>query len=180
MAQLESSNGVPGDLESQEGQSSPETQGKRLHLLLAICTYIVNPLDGEAELSSQPNSIASNTSSLRKRTSQLFKVIQFGSNRNIDRITSPNVESLVQAYNSSAIAGSVKTEISEEIRAGEDLTNAGTTVRTLCGHQRASWVTQFRILSGRAFKNMYRDPALLTAHYAASVVVAGKFFLPFA
>jgi hypothetical protein len=43
---------------------------------------------------------------------------------------------------------------------------------TLRGHQRASWATQFRILSGRAFKNMYRDPALLTAHYTASVVVA--------
>ncbi|KIK89135.1 hypothetical protein PAXRUDRAFT_831789 [Paxillus rubicundulus Ve08.2h10] len=49
----------------------------------------------------------------------------------------------------------------------------------LRGRQRASWGTQFRILSGRAFKNLYRDPALLTAHYLGSValaVVCGLFF----
>ncbi|KAI6148278.1 hypothetical protein EDD17DRAFT_1889696 [Pisolithus thermaeus] len=49
----------------------------------------------------------------------------------------------------------------------------------LRGRQRASWGTQFRILSGRAFKNLYRDPALLTAHYASSVALAlicGLFF----
>ena len=32
--------------------------------------------------------------------------------------------------------------------------------------QRAGWGTQFRILSGRAFKNLYHDPALLMAHYS--------------
>ncbi|KAL4064615.1 hypothetical protein J3A83DRAFT_4273348 [Scleroderma citrinum] len=49
----------------------------------------------------------------------------------------------------------------------------------LRGRQRASWGTQFRILSGRAFKNLYRDPALLTAHYTSSVALAlicGLFF----
>lgn len=44
----------------------------------------------------------------------------------------------------------------------------------LRGRQRASWGTQFRILSGRAFKNLYRDPALLTAHYTSSVALARK------
>ncbi|KAF9223816.1 hypothetical protein BS17DRAFT_802314, partial [Gyrodon lividus] len=49
----------------------------------------------------------------------------------------------------------------------------------LRGRRRASWGTQFRILSGRAFKNLYRDPALLTAHYLGSVALAlvcGLFF----
>jgi hypothetical protein len=43
----------------------------------------------------------------------------------------------------------------------------------------ASWPTQFRILSGRAFKNLYRDPALLTAHYLSSIALACEsFFKP--
>ncbi|KAF8554443.1 hypothetical protein OG21DRAFT_1597318 [Imleria badia] len=49
----------------------------------------------------------------------------------------------------------------------------------LRGRRGASWGTQFRILSGRAFKNLYRDPALLTAHYLGSIALAlicGLFF----
>ncbi|KAG6374438.1 hypothetical protein JVT61DRAFT_4477 [Boletus reticuloceps] len=42
----------------------------------------------------------------------------------------------------------------------------------LRGRRSASWATQFRILSGRAFKNLYRDPALLTAHYLGSIGLA--------
>ena len=42
----------------------------------------------------------------------------------------------------------------------------------LRGRKRASWATQFRILSGRAFKNLYRDPALLAAHYSSAIVLA--------
>ncbi|KAF8126962.1 hypothetical protein EV363DRAFT_1433839 [Boletus edulis] len=49
----------------------------------------------------------------------------------------------------------------------------------LKGRRSASWATQFRILSGRAFKNLYRDPALLTAHYLGSIglaLICGLFF----
>lgn len=42
----------------------------------------------------------------------------------------------------------------------------------LRGRRSASWATQFRILSGRAFKNLYRDPALLAAHYLGSIALA--------
>ena len=42
----------------------------------------------------------------------------------------------------------------------------------LRGRRGASWATQFRILSGRAFKNLYRDPALLAAHYLGSIALA--------
>ena len=42
----------------------------------------------------------------------------------------------------------------------------------LKGRKRASWMTQFKILSGRAFKNLYRDPALLAAHYLSSIALA--------
>ena len=46
----------------------------------------------------------------------------------------------------------------------------------LRGRRRASWGTQFRILSGRAFKNLYRDPALLAAHYLSSIALACRYF----
>ncbi|KAJ3075249.1 hypothetical protein HK102_005651, partial [Quaeritorhiza haematococci] len=39
-------------------------------------------------------------------------------------------------------------------------------------HHRATWWTQFKILSGRTFKNLYRNPNLLRTHYAISLVVA--------
>jgi ABC-2 type transporter len=38
--------------------------------------------------------------------------------------------------------------------------------------QRATWLTQFTILSGRTFRNLVRNPDLLLTHYAISVVVA--------
>ncbi|KAH9270896.1 hypothetical protein BASA83_006849 [Batrachochytrium salamandrivorans] len=37
---------------------------------------------------------------------------------------------------------------------------------------RASWWTQFKILSGRTFKNLYRNPDLIHTQYLISVVVA--------
>lgn len=39
---------------------------------------------------------------------------------------------------------------------------------------RPTWGTQFLILSGRTFKNMYRNPGLLQAHYIISLLVAGE------
>ncbi|KXS11308.1 hypothetical protein M427DRAFT_73054 [Gonapodya prolifera JEL478] len=38
--------------------------------------------------------------------------------------------------------------------------------------KRATWWTQFTILSGRTFKNMYRNPNLLLGHYAVTLLVA--------
>ncbi|WWD00117.1 hypothetical protein V866_007025 [Kwoniella sp. B9012] len=51
--------------------------------------------------------------------------------------------------------------------------------RLLKGFQKASLWTQFRLLSGRAFKNLYRNPLLMATHYAVAIVVAlvcGFFF----
>lgn len=38
--------------------------------------------------------------------------------------------------------------------------------------QRATWWSQFTILSGRSFKNLYRNPSLLRMHYFISLVSA--------
>jgi hypothetical protein len=46
---------------------------------------------------------------------------------------------------------------------------------TFCGpgiQIKATWATQFQIISGRTFRNLVRNPELLKAHYFISVVVA--------
>ncbi|EGF77988.1 hypothetical protein BATDEDRAFT_13539 [Batrachochytrium dendrobatidis JAM81] len=45
-------------------------------------------------------------------------------------------------------------------------------MRSTQQRQRASWWIQFKILSGRSFKNLYRNPDLLRTHYIISVVIA--------
>ncbi|GAA5925630.1 hypothetical protein JCM3775_001459 [Rhodotorula graminis] len=44
---------------------------------------------------------------------------------------------------------------------------------SLRNYRRATWWTQFTILSGRSFKNLYRDPMLMLSHYAVAVLAAG-------
>jgi hypothetical protein len=47
------------------------------------------------------------------------------------------------------------------------------------GYKKATYWTQFKLLSGRAFKNLYRNPLLMATHYVVAIVVAllcGFFF----
>jgi hypothetical protein len=99
-----------------------------------------------------------------------------------------HLEALVKFYRESNIAKEVQHEIDHAATANgvnngaaiphagdggamRDVAEESTVLR---GRRRASWPTQFRILSGRAFKNLYRNPALLTAHYAAAIAIAGE------
>ncbi|KAJ6620042.1 hypothetical protein B0H10DRAFT_2163652 [Mycena sp. CBHHK59/15] len=101
----------------------------------------------------------------------------------------PKLAALVEAYAASTIARQIKEE-GEALRASAarnggavpvagELPDVAVETSLLRGRKRAGWGTQFRILSGRAFKNLYRDPALLTAHYLSSIALAlicGLFF----
>ncbi|KAH9053006.1 hypothetical protein EDB83DRAFT_2395574 [Lactarius deliciosus] len=106
---------------------------------------------------------------LRRKTSQLLEVVSLSTTHGSDSGPQlmPHVSALVDAYATSDIALGIR----EDIRAvaqpaqGPDGSNELPDVR-------ATWTTQFRILSGRAFKNMYRDPALLTFQYSASIAAA--------
>lgn len=49
----------------------------------------------------------------------------------------------------------------------------------LKGYEKAGFWTQFKVLSGRAFKNLYRNPMLMAAHYAVAICagfLCGFFF----
>ncbi|KAF9533977.1 hypothetical protein CPB83DRAFT_873410 [Crepidotus variabilis] len=99
----------------------------------------------------------------------------------------PALAELLDAYETSPIAQKIR-EDGDAIRRGSsnpnpntntpggvstELPNAPFETTLLRGRKRASYATQFRILSGRAFKNLYRDPALLAAHYIGAVGLAG-------
>lgn len=119
------------------------------------------------------------SSSLRRKTSQLLDAVR--SPPSGGNPLSPKLAELVAAYSASEVATSIKAETDEvanaqrgdgAARADGELRDVAVENSLLRGRKRASWGTQFRILSGRAFKNLYRDPALLTAHYLSSIVLA--------
>ncbi|KAJ8518665.1 hypothetical protein ONZ45_g4292 [Pleurotus djamor] len=105
------------------------------------------------------------------------------------RKLTPKLQALVDAYEQSTIAKEIKLDGEEMQRnaegggttagASSELPDVAVETEILRGRKRASWLTQFRILSGRAFKNLYRDPALLNAHYLSSIglaLICGLFF----
>lgn len=140
---------------------------------------------GDTELQTRPTSIASSTGNfLKRKTSQLFEAVTSTSST-ANKPLSPKLAGLVESYVNSDIAAGIRQE-SEELRRettrsaggrgsvgrGNELRDVALETTLLRGRKRASWGTQFRILSGRAFKNLYRDPALLAAHYLSSIALA--------
>ncbi|VVT57870.1 uncharacterized protein SAPINGB_P005913 [Magnusiomyces paraingens] len=85
------------------------------------------------------------------------------------------LESLVESYESSALAGSLRNEI-ESSRSSEEESVDGNGSNhssiSLKGHSRIGFVGQFKILSVRTFKNLYRDPMLLLTHYIIATMLA--------
>ncbi|KAL7420171.1 FAD-dependent urate hydroxylase [Cryptotrichosporon argae] len=97
-----------------------------------------------------------------------------------------SLASLVLAARASDDAKIVEAEIAR-IEAGQspdggaapDARDVAYETGLLRGYTKASYWTQFKLLSGRAFKNLYRNPLLMATHYAVAIVVAlfcGFFF----
>jgi hypothetical protein len=139
------------------------------------------------------DSAATRFTYLKNKTSQLFNIGGSGSSSDRTTAPGPKLDALVSAYQSSHIAEDIKKEmnalvdevgrtsgngVSHDANGGAAVSNeppdAVLETSLLRGRKRASWGTQFRILSGRAFKNLYRDPALLAAHYLSAIGLAGE------
>lgn len=136
-------------------------------------------LDETEMRTRKPSSTNTESSNyVKRKTSQLIKVVV--GEQPVEAPLSQKLSALVDAYAASDMATSIREEI-DALSRGEDPTQSLPDVaeesRLLRGRKGASWPTQFRILSGRAFKNMYRDPALLTAHYILSIALARKLSL---
>ncbi|TFK36706.1 hypothetical protein BDQ12DRAFT_609378 [Crucibulum laeve] len=141
----------------------------------------------ENELQTRPNSVTTAGNYIKRKTSQLLDAVSVSGSQKQDDAISPQLAALVQAYQDSDIAKDIKAEgerLRSQVQNGgvngiNELPDVAMETSLTRGRKRASWATQFRILSGRAFKNLYRDPALLFAHYTSAIVLAficGLFF----
>lgn len=145
----------------------------------------VRPPSGHSSTAAGSLDIA--TGFIKSKTSQLMDAVSLSSHKTDTPPLAQQLAALVEAYANSDIAGEIKIEI-EQVRASAHTGADGTGTEggetrdivaessVLRGRKRASWGTQFRILSGRAFKNLYRDPALLAAHYISSIALARTWF----
>ncbi|KAF8604728.1 hypothetical protein BDV93DRAFT_440195 [Ceratobasidium sp. AG-I] len=130
----------------------------------------------ETELQTRPNSLSEGSSPtqqtatagnfIQRKSSQLFDALSSSPRVDVPVVLPPKLAELVQTYADSNVAAELLSEVARLKQTG------GAVLPESGGRVRASWITQFRILSGRAFKNLYRDPALLLAHYLSSVGVA--------
>ncbi|KAI5990869.1 hypothetical protein F5J12DRAFT_862567 [Pisolithus orientalis] len=149
---------------------------------------------------SQNSRRLSISSAIRRKTSQMFDAVRCARDEGTGANVPDKLADLVALYEASSTAKAMRAEFDDVYRvhgfsnevpsngtinaSGErtdmhEMRDVAAETSMLRGRQRASWGTQFRILSGRAFKNLYRDPALLTAHYTSSVALAlicGLFF----
>lgn len=144
-------------------------------------------LNGNCESGIQLVSSSSSAAKyLRHKTSQIYDAVTKNGKQVEDAFVAPELAKLVDSYANSTIATEIKNEC-DEIKRGASGTDANNSFGShvsnelpdvaletsmLRGRKRASHTTQFRILSGRAFKNLYRDPALLTAHYTSAIALA--------
>lgn len=84
----------------------------------------------------------------------------------------PQLSRLVEAFANSQIAFDLAEDLiatSTSAQANGQLTSEPIVLSHIA---RASWWTQFTILSGRAFKNLYRNPMLMLGHYVVSALLA--------
>ncbi|KAN0063089.1 FAD-dependent urate hydroxylase [Thecaphora frezii] len=128
---------------------------------------------------------------LRKRTSRLADGLRNaftngggnGHEVSMPRLSSSRLQNLVEAFAQSDIAAQNAREMNAFLgRSSEEADGAPTSVNELPdisrqnrlhrSYKKASLWTQFTILSGRAFKNLYRDPILMFAHFGLAVGLA--------
>ena len=122
---------------------------------------------------TQPQSLLEQGTNLLKHTTKIFDNLTSSSSTRAEMSKLPVSHArLVQAYAESDIAKGIRADIAANHGINDQLRDVAEESTMLRGRKRATQMTQFRILSGRAFKNLYRDPALLTAHYIGSVVIA--------
>ncbi|KAI1338403.1 hypothetical protein F5Y15DRAFT_128100 [Xylariaceae sp. FL0016] len=96
-----------------------------------------------------------------------------------------NLDSLVQSFADSDIAGSIHDEIQQAVTGARDANGqngsgpngangnghaGGSAIGR--GYARVGYLRQFIILSQRTWKNLYRNPLLMLTHYAIAILLA--------
>ncbi|CAO0792155.1 unnamed protein product [Mucor circinelloides] len=113
-----------------------------------------------------------------ERTAQVDVVVENAlENSNHDGLT-PHLRKLTQAYDDSNIAAELRDDIAQSTQNTNSNSSASSSAvlsgdtAIISTHKKPTFLTQFRILSDRTFKNLYRNPMLMFAHYGIAVVLA--------
>ncbi|KAI8887216.1 hypothetical protein K501DRAFT_212304, partial [Backusella circina FSU 941] len=115
---------------------------------------------GEVHISSRPVDVVVEDSSRND-----------GDAESSDGLT-PHLRKLASSYAQSPVSTELDNEISELIESSESNSDNQGNGNGILSHERPGFITQFRILADRTFKNLYRNPMLMFAHYAISVALA--------
>lgn len=123
------------------------------------------PSADETELDTRPNSATEDNSAFASAK-------RFFSGNNTPSATpiSARLAALVEAYAASDVAKATRDDINVARAAAVPASEGERTV--LRNYKRASWLSQLSILSGRSFRNLYRNPMLMLSHYVVAIVVA--------
>lgn len=161
------------DLTMQDNGSSSEAPPSRDEVeAQAPRGRVNNESEGGTELRSRGSS-PRRVGSLRSWASRTF-----GSTKAQDGEVeiSERVSTLVRAFAASEINATTQNEIrsASQIRGSVNGGTGDGGGASFGGYRKASLWTQFTILSGRAFRNLYRNPMLMLAHYLLAIVLARK------
>lgn len=188
--ELKSNSSLQPDASSSSSTSNVVDEEQGLPLVPHSVPISARSITSNTPLDETEPSLTSTGNYIKKKTSQIFNAVnEYRSGRVAGTMVTPELAALVQAYLDSSVAADIKAEggqivqeaqqVASAAAASNELPDVSEETSLLRGRKRASWGTQFRILSGRAFKNLYRDPALLTAHYTSSIalaVICGLFY----
>lgn len=128
----------------------------------------------ETELATRPNSTTSTRFNLSGR-----RAPSNGTSSPAAGQLTPRLAELVEAFEKSSLSEQISQDAAAASAGASQINGAredgsDTSSVRLQGYKRASLWTQFKILSNRAFKNLYRNPMLMLSHYALSAILAGE------
>ncbi len=94
--------------------------------------------------------------------------------------TGTNLDILINAYNSSDVAASIHEDIATSVANAHQangtnanqVTNGFIAAGKVKGFRKVGLFGQFKILSLRTWRNLYRNPMLMLTHYAIAIVLA--------
>jgi ABC-type multidrug transport system ATPase subunit len=94
--------------------------------------------------------------------------------------TGTNLDILITAYAQSEVASNIREDIATAVHSANEANGANGThelngfiaAGKLKGFQKVGLFGQFRILSRRTWRNLYRNPMLMLTHYAIAIVLA--------
>ncbi|OBZ84945.1 putative ATP-dependent permease [Choanephora cucurbitarum] len=109
-------------------------------------------------------------------STQAVDIVVEGGEEAVQDGLTPHLRALNQQYEQSRIGTELREEVQQLTQQSSSSSSneveSGDTAAVITTYKRPSWLTQFRILSSRTFKNLYRNPMLMFAHYAIAVVLA--------